>query len=63
MANNTNTIAMMQGAVAAVQAGQVDGPRDRDRVDTKINHHAARGLQPAPWASEEDPMAFQEFSA
>eukprot|EP00972_Heterocapsa_arctica_P005106 758659-Heterocapsa_arctica.AAC.1 len=63
MANNTNAIAMMQGAVAAVQAGQVDGPRDRDRIDTKMNHHAARGLQPAPWAGDEDPMAFQEFSA
>jgi hypothetical protein len=63
MANNTNTMAMMQGAVAAMQAGQVDGPRDRDRIDTKMNHHAARGLQPAQWAGEEDHMAFQEFSA
>ena len=32
MANNTNTLAMMQGAVAAMQAGQADGPRDRERV-------------------------------
>eukprot|EP00972_Heterocapsa_arctica_P111797 16428154-Heterocapsa_arctica.AAC.1 len=28
-----------------------------------MNHHAARGLQPAPWAGEEDHMAFQGFSA
>ena len=63
MANNVNTMAMMQGAMAAMQAAQVEGPRDRDRDDTKINHHAARGLQPAPWAGEDDPVAFQEFSA
>ena len=62
-ANNNNTIAVMQGAVAAMQAGQMDGPRDRERSDTRMNHHAARGLQPAPWSGEDDPMAFQEFSA
>ena len=46
-----------------MQAGQMDGPRDRERSDTRMNHHAARGLQPAPWSGEDDPMAFQEFSA
>eukprot|EP00972_Heterocapsa_arctica_P106253 15653319-Heterocapsa_arctica.AAC.1 len=40
-------MAMMQGAVAAMQAGQMDVPRDRERDDTRMNHHAARGLQPA----------------
>eukprot|EP00972_Heterocapsa_arctica_P069342 10245658-Heterocapsa_arctica.AAC.1 len=54
---------MMQGAVAAMQAGQMDGPRNRERDDTRMNHHAARGLQTAPWAGEEDHMVFQEFSA
>eukprot|EP00972_Heterocapsa_arctica_P040695 5998843-Heterocapsa_arctica.AAC.1 len=28
-----------------------------------MDHHAARGLQPAPWAGEEDHLAFQKFSA
>eukprot|EP00972_Heterocapsa_arctica_P011001 1612623-Heterocapsa_arctica.AAC.1 len=28
-----------------------------------MNHHAAQGLQPAPWAGDEDTLAFQEFSA
>ncbi len=65
MANGVNTMAMMQGAIAAMQAAQVEGPRDRDRDDPnlKINHHAARGLQPLPWSGENDPIAFQEFSA
>eukprot|EP00972_Heterocapsa_arctica_P019334 2853244-Heterocapsa_arctica.AAC.1 len=41
----------------------MDGPRDRGHDEKKMNHHAAKGLQPAPWAGDEDPMAFQEFSA
>ena len=58
-----NTMAMVQGAIATMQAAQVEGPRDRDRDDKKINHNAAKGLQPAPWAGEDDHIAFQEFSA
>ncbi len=56
-------MATMPGTVAAIQAGQMDGPRDRGRDEKKMNHHAAKGLQPAPWAGDEDPMVFQEFSA
>eukprot|EP00972_Heterocapsa_arctica_P043178 6366265-Heterocapsa_arctica.AAC.1 len=55
----------MQGVIVAIQANQAEGPRDRgDRnTETKMNHHAAKGLQPTAWAGDNDPMSFQEFSA
>eukprot|EP00972_Heterocapsa_arctica_P005999 883768-Heterocapsa_arctica.AAC.1 len=40
------TMAMMQGTVAAIHAGQMDGPRDRGHDEKKMKHHAAKGLQP-----------------
>eukprot|EP00972_Heterocapsa_arctica_P096956 14303982-Heterocapsa_arctica.AAC.1 len=40
----------------------MDGPRDRGHEDNNMNHHAAKGLQPAPWSGDEDHMAFQDLS-
>jgi hypothetical protein len=62
---NVQTMATMQGVIVAIQANQAEGPRDRgDRnIETKMNHHAAKGLQPTAWAGDNDPMSFQEFSA
>jgi hypothetical protein len=62
---NAQTMATMQGAVAAMQANQGgEGPRDRDHNnETKMNHGAGKSLQPAQWAGDDDHMSFQEFSA
>ena len=56
-------MATVQQMVAAMPANQQNGPQERVPDTKKMNHHAAKGLQPTQWAGEEDPMAFQEFSA
>jgi hypothetical protein len=60
----TQTIAVMQQMVVGIQAGMT-GERERtsDAYGKKMNHHAAKGLAPAQWAGDDDPVAFQEFSA
>jgi hypothetical protein len=65
VANTINTMAMMQGSIATMQAAQADGGQDRgDRGDnkTRMNHTAAKGLAPREWTGDKDPVSFGEFS-
>ena len=67
-ANNSITaMANMQAAVAGLQATaqayEGIGRGSADGGHVKLNHHAAKGLHPAPWKGEEDVIPFQEFSA
>ena len=59
MANMQATVAGLQNVIQAGEAPRPGGGGGQ----RLINHQAAKGLSPASWAGDEDPIPFQEFSA